>query len=69
VTREFTFVAGLSGESELKRHDYEQKSQSLTKTLRQSCEHSFSEIYILYMHLKNLKFVVELVMRYGNNDK
>ena len=37
----------------------------LIKTLRQSCETSFSEIYMLYIHLKHLKFVIDVTMRFG----
>jgi len=37
----------------------------LTKTLRQSCETSFSEIYMLYIHLKHIKFLIDVTMRFG----
>lgn len=69
TVREFTFQSGLSEQRDIERHEVEQKSLVLTKTLKQTCEQSFSEIFMIYIHLKHLKFVVDSVMRFGINEK
>ena len=63
--REFNFIAGESQKKTIQLIELETKTQSLLTTLKQSCEQSYSDLFVTYMHLKHLRFVVESVMRFG----
>ena len=63
--REFNFIAGESQKKSIQLIELETKTQSLLTTLKQSCEQSYSDLFVTYLHLKHLRFVVESVMRFG----
>ena len=63
--REFNFIAGESQKKTKQLIELETKTQSLLTTLKQSCEQSYSDLFVTFMHLKHLRFVVESVMRFG----
>jgi V-type H+-transporting ATPase subunit C len=50
------------------RTELKTRTDELTTKLKSNCEASFSELYIIYIHLKYLRFLVETVMRFGYGD-
>lgn len=68
VIREFEFKPNESKERERQRLEISSKANTSTVTLKNSCEKAFSDLYIAYIHLKYLRFLVDIIMRFGVNE-
>ncbi|CAD8169212.1 unnamed protein product [Paramecium octaurelia] len=65
TVKEFEYKSQESKEREKLRLDLKSKSDHMNTTLKQACEKAFSDLYITYMHLKVLRLVVDIAMRFG----
>lgn len=68
TVKEFEFKANESRERERQRHELRSKSDNLNTVLKQACEKAFSDLYVTYLHLKQLRLVVDIAMRFGTSD-
>lgn len=68
TVREFDYHPTESRDRDKLRHDLKTKSDNMNKILKQACEKAFCDLYITYLHLKHLRCVVDIAMRFGTQD-
>ncbi|KAM3137652.1 hypothetical protein pb186bvf_010266 [Paramecium bursaria] len=67
--KEFEYKPTESRDREKQRHELKSKSDNANAILKQACEKAYSDLYITYLHLKQLRLVVDVAMRFGTQDQ
>lgn len=67
-TREFNYKPDEAKDREQQRKVNDATVNDKSRLLKENCEHKYGELYSYYIHLKRLRLVVDIAMRFGASE-